>query len=84
MCVCVCFCLFCSHWYHNDIKHYFCIIIWNEWSLAGLICIAQIAGVMIFKGPEEKQLLEWHTVLSNKNYNTLGLMRMLDIFLLSS
>jgi len=49
------------------------------WCSVGLSCIAQMAGVMMFKGPEEKQLLECHTLVSNKNCNTLGLIRMLDI-----
>lgn len=49
------------------------------WCSVGLSCIAQVAGVMMFKGPEEKQLLECHTFVSNKNCNTLGLIRMLDI-----
>jgi hypothetical protein len=54
------------------------------WCSVGLSCIAQIAGVMMFKGPEEKQLIECRTLLSNKNCNTLGLIRMLDILQLSS
>lgn len=38
----------------------------------------------MFKGPEEKQLLECHTLVSNENCNTLGLIRMLDILQSSS
>jgi len=54
------------------------------WCSVGLSCIAQIAGVMMFKGPEEKQLLECHTLVSNKNCNALGLIRMLAILQSSS
>jgi len=54
------------------------------WCSVGLSCIAQMTGVMMFKGPEEKQFLECHTVVSNKNCNTLGLIRMLDILRSSS
>jgi len=54
------------------------------WCSVGLSCIAQMAGVMMFKGPEEKQLLECHTLASNKNCNTIGLIRMLDILQSSS
>ena len=38
----------------------------------------------MFKRPEEKQLLECQTLVSNKNCNTLGLIRMLDILQSSS
>lgn len=54
------------------------------WCSVGLSCIAQMAGVMMFKGLEQKQLLECHTRVSNKNCNTLGLVRMLDILQSSS
>lgn len=54
------------------------------WCSVGLSCIAEIAGVMVFKGSEEKQLLECCTLLSNKNCNILGLIRMLDILQSSS